>query len=193
MRGCMVSSQKFSCWMYLPLRSFLNITIEQCPLAVPTAFPTVSGTPEEWRQNFIFLPLWCCAGCGAPTTSFPTPNQGHIQSRDCRAGLQSHHVTLHCHPRSGGVTLYSDTAPVWGCWGAKEPFPSCCTAPGAWQMWLVSIWLLGLKSQSAMASLSHHKSMSRATPLMGSHFCSSVCFLTNPCRDWLLSAYKVTQ
>lgn len=83
-------------------------------------------------------------------------------SRGCAgAWLQSHHVTQDCHPHvrtydNGLPCKESVTRPQRGAaHEKKDPFPSCCTVPGAWQMRLVSIWLLGLKRQSAMASLSH--------------------------------------
>lgn len=42
------------------------------------------------------------------------------------------------------VRLQCGASPV-----EKDPFPSCCTAPGAWQQHLVSIWLFGPESKSA--------------------------------------------
>lgn len=81
---------------------------------------------------------------------YPRRTRRHMQSSphvstDCAgAWLQSHpHVRTYDNALPCTVTRPQCEAAR----KKKDPFPSCCTAPGAWQMHLVSVWLLGPKSQ----------------------------------------------
>lgn len=121
---------------------------------------------------------------------FPLWTHRHMQSipSTCTARLQSHHMTSDCHPH---VRTYDNALPCTvtrpQCEAAhkeKELFPSCCTAPGAWQV--------PLAPRTEEPEYHGIPVSSRRV----SHFCSSVCNRTSPAKLFSLKVfqrfYKVT-